>query len=250
MKFNPMKYRIPVLKRLVPSVKKRVARARSLNGFCLRRSQGAIFLLNTGNFVDRQIAFYEDFESAQLDYLFAAMRRHGCDLFVDVGANIGFYSIEVALVGLAPRILAVEPDPRNLLQLGANILVNRLVGKISIVPKAVSASSGKVSFRPGADSSTGQSRVAEGAAVTIESMTLDEIIGERDQRIFIKMDIEGHEVAAVRGMRECAGRNGIFLQVESFPGNVEQLEGELSPLGMRHLNQIGDDHYFSNFPPG
>jgi len=248
MKFNPMKHRIPVLKRLVPSLKKRVARARSLNGFCLRKSNGAVFLLNTGNFVDRQIAFYEDFESAQLAYLFAAMRRHGCDLFVDVGANIGFYSVEVALAGLAPRILAIEPDPRNLLQLGANILVNRLVNRITVIPKAVSERAGTVSFRPGTDSSTGQSRIAEGAPVRIEGATLDEIIPGRDQRLFIKMDIEGHELAALRGMRDCASRNRIFLQVESFPANIAEVTSALAQLGMTHLKQIGDDHYFANFP--
>jgi len=250
MKFNPMKHRIPVLKRLVPSLKKRLARARSLNGFCLQRSNGAVFLLNTGNYVDRQIAFYEDFESAQLAYLLAAMRRHGCDLFVDVGANIGFYSIEVALAGLAPRVLAFEPDPRNLLQLGANILVNRLVDRITVIPKAVSERAGTVSFQPAADSSTGQSRVDEQASTAIESVTLDETIGGEGQRLFVKMDIEGHELAALRGMRGCAGRNRIFLQVECFPANLAPVRGLLAQYGLTHLKQIGDDHYFSNFPIG
>lgn len=248
MKFNPMKHRIPILKRLVPSLKKRAAGLLSLNGFCLRKSNGAVFLLNTKNFVDRQIAFYDDFESAQIAYLFRAMKEHGCDIFIDVGANIGFYSVQVALAGLSPRILAFEPDPRNLLQLGANILVNRLVGRISVAGKAVSSSSGVVPFSPGADTSTGQSRISDGGiGVAIDSVALDDVVAESGQRIFIKMDIEGHELAALSGMRACVGRNKVFLQVESFPGNLERIQEELSRLGMRHVNGIGDDHFFSNF---
>jgi FkbM family methyltransferase len=248
MKFNPMKHRIPVLKRLVPSLKKRAAGLLSLNGFSLRKSKGAVFLLNTKNFVDRQIAFYDDFESAQIAYLFRAMKEHGCDIFIDVGANIGFYTVQVALAGLSSRILAFEPDPRNLLQLGANILVNRLVGKISVIGKAVSSSSGVVPFSPGADTSTGQSRIGDGGSgVTIDCVALDDVVADSGQRIFIKMDIEGHELAAISGMQSCIGRNRIFLQVESFPGNLERVQEELSRLGLRHINRIGDDHYFSNF---
>ena len=163
MPFNPMKHRIPVLKRLVPSVRKRLARATTLNGFTLRACNGAVFLLNSENFVDRQIAFYDDFEARQTRYLFDLMQRHGCDLFIDIGANIGFYCIQVALRGLSAAILAFEPDERNRLQLGANILINRVIWKITVSEKAISVASGTAAFRPASDTSTGQSRVDDGA---------------------------------------------------------------------------------------
>ncbi len=57
MKFNAMRYRVPLLKRIIPSIKKRLARIRSHNGYFVGSSQGIPFLLNTENFVDRQIAF-------------------------------------------------------------------------------------------------------------------------------------------------------------------------------------------------
>ena len=157
MTFNPMKHRIPILKRLVPSLRKRLSRATSHNGFALRASNVAVFLLNSENFVDRQIAFYADFEREQTRSLFKQMKARGCDLFVDIGANIGLYAVQVALRGLSAEVLAFKPDERNRLQLAANILINRVIGKITVCDQAVSSSSGTVAFSPASDTSTGQS---------------------------------------------------------------------------------------------
>ena len=248
MTFNPMKHRIPVLKRLVPSLRKRVSRAVSLNGFTLRASTGAVFLLNSENFVDRQIAFYDDFEARQTHYLFDQMQRHGCDLFIDVGANIGFYCIQVALRGLSAEVLAFEPDERNRLQLGANILINRVIGKIMVCDQAVSSSSGTVAFSPASDTSTGQSQVDEsGRGSAVSCVCLDDIVTDSGRRVFIKMDIEGHELSAIHGMKVCAARNKVFLQVESFAPRIEQVTTELSRMGLAQIVRIDDDHYFSNF---
>ncbi len=248
-----MRHRIPLLKRAVPSIKKRIAKATWRSGYAIRESNGAWFLLNHRNFVDRQIAFYDDFEVEQRRYLFAGLAEHGCDLFLDVGANIGFYSILVANSGLADRVVAFEPDARNRLQMGANLLINGLVSKVDIVPKAVTEESGVVEFLPSPDTSTGQSRVGRGTGATqVEAVCLDDFmdaagLGAGGLRVFIKMDIEGHEPEAVRGMGRLLRNNKIFMQVESFPENVVGLAESLAGYGLARCHQIGDDHYFSNF---
>lgn len=248
VKFNPMKYRIPLLKRAVPSIKKRIAKATWRRGYAIKGSNGALFLLNYRNFVDRQIAFYDDFEVAQRRYLFASMAEHGCDLFLDVGANIGFYSVLVANGGLADRVVAFEPDARNRLQMGANLLMNGLVSKVEIVPKAVTEESGIVDFLPSPDTSTGQSKVGQGiGAIRVEAICLDDFIDESGLRVFIKMDIEGHELEAVRGMGRLLRNNRTFMQIESFPENLARLTESLSECGLAHCNRIEDDHYFRNF---
>src|SRR5579864_8904171 len=107
-KFNPMRRRIPLLKRLVPSVRKRFAWLTWTDGFAVVRSGGARFLLNVRNFVDRQIAFYDDYEAEQLGYLVEKIRRHDCTVFVDVGANLGYYSVQVARRTSVSRVIAFE----------------------------------------------------------------------------------------------------------------------------------------------
>jgi len=248
MKFNPLRHNIPILKRLIPSLKKRWAKLISQNGFIIRKSQGAYFLLNYKNFVDRQIAFYDDYEALQLAKFGNALSANGCDLFLDIGANIGYYSILFAKRGLADRVVAFEPDIRNRYQLNANILLNGMSRKIEVVPKAITSSARSVKFIQWSETSTGQSQISQNTGgIDVEGICLNDFVKEKNLRIFIKMDIEGHEIEAVRGMSEVVAANKIFLQVESFPENAQKLGEALTAMGLKYCGSVQHDHYFSNF---
>jgi FkbM family methyltransferase len=249
MSFDPMLNRVPILKRAIPSIKKRLARFTTVDGYMVGRARGAVFLLNVRNFVDRKLAFYRDFEPEQVDYFLSSMRRLGCDLFLDVGANIGFYSVLVAREGLAKRIVSFEPDERNRLQFGANILANNLIGRIQLESKAVTSSSGEADFHQAGETSTGQSHLGrgrDGSAVRVATVALDDILSERGQSIFLKIDVEGHELEALAGMTGLLSGNKVFLQIESFGEQAVALADTLAKLGIRHCHRVGDDHYFSN----
>lgn len=245
--FTETLQRLPILKRLYPSFRKRWAAVFWKDGFAVVRSNGALFLVNHRNFVDRQIAFYGDYEAEQAAYLTAAMGEHGCDLFLDIGANIGLYSIRAAMAGHAKRIVAFEPDPRNRNQFAANILLNGLTGRIEIDPNAVSNRAGPVGFTFFPDTSTGQSRIDESGGDTVDAVRIDDIVDLTGGTIFAKIDIEGHEAAAVEGMAETIAANRIFLQIESFPERLENLSNLLTEHGFTRRHSIGDDHFFANF---
>jgi len=239
----------PVLRRLYPSCRKRLAALFWPGGYRVVSSGDALFLVNYRNFVDRQIAFYGDYEAEQAAYLLAAMAERGCDLFLDIGANIGLYSVRVARAGRAAKLVAFEPDPRNLNQLGANLLLNGLTGRVEIVAKAVSNRAGRVPFKFYAETSTGQSRVdRDGATDEVEAIRADDYVGLRDGVIFAKIDVEGHELAVIEGMTETFRNNRVFLQVECFAGQIEQLSAMLADSAFRELHRIGDDYFFANFP--
>lgn len=240
--------KLPVLKRLYPSLRKRWAEAFWQDDFAVVRSRGALFLVNHRNFVDRQIAFYGDYEAAQTSYLTAAMEKHGCDLFLDIGANIGLFSIRAAKAGHAKRIVAFEPDPRNRDQFAANILLNGLSGQIEVEPMAVSNRSGPVRFTFYPETSTGQSRVDEnGGTDSVDAVRIDDVVDLKDGTLFAKIDIEGHETAAVEGMADTIKANRVFLQIESFPERLENLSNLLTTHGFTRRHNIGDDHFFANF---
>lgn len=248
IKFDPMKYRIPLLKRLIPNVKNRIARLTWWDGWAIRRSNGAVFLLNYRSLVDRQIAFYGDFEADRHRYLFSHIGDGGCDLFLDVGANIGLYSVLAARGGLADRIVAFEPDVRNRVQMEANLLMNGLLSKVEMVAKAVSKETGSIEFLPSPDTVTSQSKVGGGAgAIQVETVRLDDFLDAAGLRVFIKMDIEGHELEAIKGMERMLTTNKVFMQVECFAENTPSLDEAMAMLGMKRRHQIGHDHYFSNF---
>src|SRR5690242_8054034 len=120
-----MRFRdIPLLKRLIPSVRKRIAAITWPGGFKIVRRHDVLLLLNYRNYVDRELLFYGRYERDQIDMLTSAMLRHGCDIFLDIGANIGLYSLIAATRRLAGEVIAFEPDARSLGALQANLLIN------------------------------------------------------------------------------------------------------------------------------
>lgn len=247
--FDPMRSNIPVLKRLVPSLRKRWARMTWAGGFSVVRRQGVYFLLDHRNFVDRQVAFVA-FEAAQIDYLLSRMAAARADVFLDVGANFGLYSVLAAQRRAASRVIAIEPDRRSLAQLGANLLLNGLIDRVEVVAKAASDRGGVRNFIPAAATSTGQSRLGEGpGAIDVEAIRLDDLVSSSGRTVFAKIDVEGHEREIIAGMATLLASNRVFLQIESFAPNAEALAQDMATRGFAQLHRIDSDHYFANFEP-
>lgn len=72
------------------------------------------------------------------------------DLFVDVGANIGSYTVLASAV-CGARSIAIEPDPDTVGSLNRNIEINRIVDRVRIVQAAVGSAPGKIQFTVGRD---------------------------------------------------------------------------------------------------
>ena len=122
------------------------------------------------------------------------------DLFVDVGANFGFWALLAARRGC--RVIAVEPIPATRALLAANAERNGLAERLEIIAAAVSDRPGSLTVAVPAGES-GQASAHPDAGVelerfTVETMTLDELLGEQPVR-FLKIDVEGHEPAVLRG---------------------------------------------------
>jgi FkbM family methyltransferase len=240
--------RLPVFRRLIPSLRKRTAAWTWAGDFKVVRSNGAAFLVNFRNYVDRQIAFHGDYETAQHDYFVGEMERRGCDVFIDVGANIGLYSVLVARRPKPPRIVAFEPDPRNYDQFRANLLINGVTAAVETHRLAVSNRS-SVAFRLASATSTGESRVDpnDPEAVELPAVRLDEFLPLTGRAIFIKIDIEGHELAALTGMAGLLRANRCFLQVECFAERLGQVMSFLGQAGFTRQHEIESDRFFANF---
>ena len=122
------------------------------------------------------------------------------DLFVDVGANIGSYSILASGV-VGAQSIAIEPDPGTAKSLARNIEVNALADKVEIVQSAVGAEEGEIAFTTGKDT---MNRIATGAdkhRQVVPLSKLDSILEGKDP-VVIKMDVEGFEREALRGAQE------------------------------------------------
>lgn len=160
------------------------------------------------------------------------------DLFVDVGSNIGFYACMARSVGR--HVVAVEPLPKNLEYLFANLLANDWKD-VEVFPVGLSENPGLATLY-GA-SSTGASLIGNWAGAskffqrTIPISTLDILLGDRfaGKKIFIKIDVEGVEYPVLLG----AGR---VIQMHPKPTWVlEVCLNEYHPDGVNpHFRDVFD----------
>ena len=124
---------------------------------------------------------------------------------IDLGANIGYFTLLLAqLVGEDGQVVAFEPDPQNCRLLEKNVRANGYTN-VTVRREAVADYSGRAPLflsdvNPGDHGLTD----ADGRrdTVDIDVVTLDSALAHLRGRIhWIKMDIQGAELAALRGMR-------------------------------------------------
>jgi FkbM family methyltransferase len=156
-------------------------------------------------------------EFVEMGFLLHFLRRD--DLFLDVGANIGSYTI-LATAVCGARAISFEPDPDSMAHLTQNVQRNGQAGRVELVQAALGASEGKVRFTSGYDT---MNRVAsEGQIGTqeVELLTLDAAIGTRSPTL-LKLDVEGFEGEVVAGGRRTLEKDSLRAVItESAPEQV------------------------------
>lgn len=136
-------------------------------------------------------------EFADMGFLLHLLRPD--DLFVDVGANIGSYSI-LAGASAGANGLAFEPVPDTWARLEENLRLNHMENRVTPLNQAVGAEPGQVRFS--CDGDTVNHVLAEGEthadSVEVEIVTLDDALRGQSPML-IKIDVEGYEWPVVQG---------------------------------------------------
>src|SRR5262245_46306688 len=119
------------------------------------------------------------------------------DLFLDVGANVGSYTLLASGVCKA-RTIAFEPDPQTMALLRRNIDLNGLDGRVVLEQAAVGAEEGEVEFTIGRDTGNHVTKANEGRSQRVSMRALDRIVGLTPPTM-VKVDVEGYEADVFRG---------------------------------------------------
>jgi FkbM family methyltransferase len=125
--------------------------------------------------------------------------------FVDVGANIGLYSMLAAqLVGDSGRVISFEPNSENCRLVLLSIIKNRFAN-VSLFPFALSDKTGYTFFATFLGSNGGmlpsdESVLNDPNCTVVPTMRMDDFIKERVD--VIKIDVEGAEGLVVRGAQK------------------------------------------------
>jgi FkbM family methyltransferase len=177
---------------------------------------------------------WEEFETE----LISKLIKPG-DTVVDIGANIGYYTLIAAkTVGNDGRVYSFEPEPNNYELLVKNVKINDYTNAIT-VQKALSNKRGKLTLfmdktNFGAHSLSQKNIISQkGGFVTVETTTLDDFFGnfEKDSKIdFIKMDAEGAEGLIVEGAQGILKQNKIKILMEFWVYGLKNLGTDPSEL--------------------
>lgn len=147
------------------------------------------------------------------------------DRFVDVGANIGWYTIIASKkVGQSGNVLAFEPDPRNFELLKQNCELNDLPNVVLINKALSDKSSSEFLYR--SPTNFGDHRLyASGEdreKVVVATLTLDSFIEGRGLKNIqtIKIDTQGSEPKILRGMQRYIQGEKPVIFLEFWPYGI------------------------------
>lgn len=171
------------------------------------------------------------------------------DTFIDVGANHGTFSIVASsLVGKEGLVIAIEPQPRL-----ANLLTQSLacspapfeVHQIACgdraeeiefyIPRATSGAAGRFA---------GYSAISDHRAIKVEMRPLDDFIDAHrlPRRTFIKLDVEGSELAFLRGARQLLASIAPAILIEINPAAM-RAAGTSKTMLVNALIELGYDRF-------
>ncbi len=168
-------------------------------------------------------------------------RKHKDICFLDIGANIGIYTWEVHKICPEIKIFSFEPDPMNLELLGITVESNEL-NSIKIFQYALSNQSKETDFmQDDLTSATGTLSTettpwiekylnGKSKKITIETKTMDDLIGNKSHPQLVKIDVEGHEYEVIQGGLNTIKKKPLLI-FESFPPKRDKTLKILTELG-------------------
>lgn len=148
------------------------------------------------------------------------------DLFIDVGANIGAYTIYALDCGA--EVIAVEPNPRSAARVAEHLDLNGY--RAEVVQKALTDRPGTVRMTDGLDV-LNHLVDASAEGIDVEATTLDEVLGDRTA--FVKIDVEGAEELVLAGASHALAERRIpVLQLEWIVAPQFQIEDRTGTLAL------------------
>lgn len=190
-----------------------------------------------------EILNFQEYEKSDADMMLKLMK--GCQNFFDIGANIGWYSLNVALAHENANIFSFEPIPTTYEQLLSNISLNSI---INITPFNFGFSDKQgifpFYFYPKGSGNASAMNLTEHEdvkSIDCRLYKLDDFIEEKKIKIdFIKCDVEGGELLVFKGGNKSIARDKpiIFSEIlrkwsAKFDYNPNEIFNFLFSLGYR-----------------
>lgn len=141
------------------------------------------------------------------------------DLFVDVGANIGSYTI-LASSEKGVKTIAIEPIPLTFKYLLKNIQTNNIENKVNALNIGIGSKNSQIKFTQSYDTKNRIAFDGEANTCSVTVKRLDDILNLKSPTL-LKIDVEGAEPDVVMGMTTVLANEylkGIIIELGGFDG--------------------------------
>lgn len=213
--------------------------------------------VNPGNdFISMGLRLFGNIEPATEAFILDHVPAGGG--FADIGANVGYFSLLVATQRPGAYVQSFEPNPPIAGLLEKSVLLNGLTDRVTVNRLAVGDQEGVLPFRLH-DTNTGHSRLAADGApgdIQVPVVVWDKWWAGKqpEPRIHcVKMDIEGAELLALRGMKEFLQRQKPALIVEGYDEQLREfgctaaaLKQFILDLGYQEARPADGNFYFTH----
>ncbi len=145
------------------------------------------------------------------------------DLFVDIGANIGSYTV-LASGHVGAAACSIEPVPSTFSHLCNNIRINNVTDKVKAFNIAMGAQQGSIDFTRSFDTVNHVASEGETDTIKVPIDTLDNILQGQGSPSLLKIDVEGFETEVIRGASNT-------LQQQALKAIIIELNGSGARYG-------------------
>jgi len=247
--------KIPLFKRLIPSLGIRISKLFNKNrGYY--NIKNIIFYLDFLDPVDRQIILNNEYEQDAVNFLEDEMRKNFFSNFLDIGANSGYYSFYFAKKFSDLKIQAFEPNvdaynkflktiPKNSFK---NVEISNF-GLSNINNKVKMITWFKHGIAKTNSTILDKSHDMRNSKIFEANLRIgDEIINISDKKIVLKIDVEGHELSVLDGLKSLLNKNKSLILIEIANEKFEKVNKYLSEKNFRIIfkSKYRLDYVYSN----
>lgn len=199
---------------------------------------------------------YGQYDAAELAFLESYCEDKDC--FLDIGANMGFYSLYMAKKYPNIKILAFEPDPYNIEKFRKNIMLNKL-NNIVLCDYALAAENTQKELMLNTGNNRGGNSFVinqtefcgTDTRITVPCKKLVDALRENDiHKVGLaKLDVEGFEYPILKSFFDEAPKtmHPRAIVVEAFGNNIEKVGGSPIELLIKNDYRLVNHTFFNYF---
>ena len=247
---------LPIFKRLIPSIGIKVLKLLNKNK-SFYKVNNILFYLDFLDPIDRKIILYKEYEHDSVSFLEDQFVQHSILNFLDIGANSGYFSFYFASKFKNLKVKAYEPNQEAFEKFNKTLTKNSF-NNVEIFNFGLSDIEKKVKmitwYKHGHAKTNSvileDNHDINNSKIFETNLKVgDELFNYKNEKMCIKIDVEGHELRVLKGLAKNLKENKCIILVESGDVKFEDVNDFLIKNNYKKIfkSKLRLDYIYSNF---